>query len=296
MNASGPNERDLHATLRRRERLVAPFEDDTELAPSPELDRLVLDRARRALREERNGDPQVFRGNTWALPVGIAATILLSFTLVLQLSRPSAESSLAKSSSEADVAQPAIPAAPPRASDTPASTASMIDDTATETGAVRNETVRRRAAPAAAYAPAPPADSAAQATGPVVADRAADRVADGIAETAAPNVAAELAAPNIAAAGAATASVATASAPKEARQEAAMERAVSGRVMKTDVARERDSAPDTKATEFLRSDPRRWLAEIDRLRSVGEAAAADRELAALKRRYPDFPVEAAAPP
>ena len=287
MNASGPNERDLHATLRRRQRLVAPFEDDTELAPSPELDRLILDRARRALHEERNGDPQVFRGNTWALPVGIAATILLSFTLVLQLSRPSAESTLAKSSSEADVAQPAIPEAPPRASDAPASAASMTDDTATKTAAVRNDAIRRREAPAVAYAPAPPADSTAQATGPVVADSVGDNVADN---------AAELAAPNIAAAGAVTASAATASAAKAARQEAAMESAVAGRAMKADVARERDSAPDMDATEFLRSDPRRWLAEIDRLRSAGEAAAADRELAALKRRYPDFPVEAAAPP
>ena len=54
-----------------------PFE------PPEELDRIVLRRAREAI--EREPPERVYHGPRWGMPVALAATLLLVFTVVLHL-------------------------------------------------------------------------------------------------------------------------------------------------------------------------------------------------------------------
>lgn len=54
------------------------------LEPPPEVDRFVLASARRAL-EQPTDSPAYISGTRWALPVTLAATLLLSFAIVLQM-------------------------------------------------------------------------------------------------------------------------------------------------------------------------------------------------------------------
>jgi len=66
--------------LRRRRPM---FRRDDELEPPAELDRLVLRRARDAIEGER---PQrVFRAPAWGMPVALAATLVLAFTVILRV-------------------------------------------------------------------------------------------------------------------------------------------------------------------------------------------------------------------
>jgi len=53
------------------------------LEPPPELDRIVLARAREAIRVR--SAPPPFRGVRWALPVSLAATVVLSFAILMHL-------------------------------------------------------------------------------------------------------------------------------------------------------------------------------------------------------------------
>jgi hypothetical protein len=66
--------------LRKRRRLFGPVPGD-ELEPPAELDRIVLGRAREAIETPR---PQrMFRAPSWSLPVALAATLVLTFTVIL---------------------------------------------------------------------------------------------------------------------------------------------------------------------------------------------------------------------
>jgi hypothetical protein len=66
--------------LRRRRRLFDRPRDD-DLEPPAELDRLVLRQAREAI---ESAPPQrVFRAPRWGMPVALAATLVLAFTVIL---------------------------------------------------------------------------------------------------------------------------------------------------------------------------------------------------------------------
>jgi hypothetical protein len=66
--------------LRRRRRLFDQPRDD-ELEPPAELDRLVLRQAREAIESEP--PHRVFRAPRWGMPVALAATLVLAFTVIL---------------------------------------------------------------------------------------------------------------------------------------------------------------------------------------------------------------------
>jgi hypothetical protein len=68
--------------LKRRKPLFRADADDG-LEPPPELDRIVLRRAREAIRAEE--PMQVYRGPRWAAPLAIAATLLLGLAVVFQV-------------------------------------------------------------------------------------------------------------------------------------------------------------------------------------------------------------------
>jgi hypothetical protein len=86
---SGPERDDeFEAYLRRRTRLDRRLKSLDRLEPPPELDRIIIGQARQAIQ----GAPPVpkFRGSghpapRWALPMGMAATILISLSVLLDL-------------------------------------------------------------------------------------------------------------------------------------------------------------------------------------------------------------------
>ena len=74
---------DFEAYLRRRVPIDRRLKSLGRLEPPAELDRLIIGRAREAIQ----GAPpvRVFRAPRWALPMGLAATILVSLSILLDL-------------------------------------------------------------------------------------------------------------------------------------------------------------------------------------------------------------------
>lgn len=71
--------------LKRRQPLFRR-EPVRDLEPPPEVDRLVLDRARDAIREA--APLEVYRGPRWAAPMAIAATLVLGLAFVFHARTP----------------------------------------------------------------------------------------------------------------------------------------------------------------------------------------------------------------
>jgi hypothetical protein len=140
------HEKAFEEYLSRRSRMGWRADDDG-LEPPAELDRIVLANAREAIRRHRSPPP--YRGVRWALPVGLAATVVLSFAVLLQLGllpRPAKDSEApieahfhpdgagsAESASDAAMASPAPP---------PQGVLDRPRDEAARAGARRNETPR----------------------------------------------------------------------------------------------------------------------------------------------------------
>ena len=90
--------------------------------PPPELDRIIIGNARKAIRS--HSPMRLYRAPKWALPVGLAATILISFSVLLGLGvrsvrHPETSTRQARSSATSLLASqpvaepsPAIPTAP----------------------------------------------------------------------------------------------------------------------------------------------------------------------------------------
>jgi hypothetical protein len=105
---TGPEyDSELEAFLRRRSPMHRRLSDIDHAEPSVELDRLVLKRAREAI--ETPPSQPLFRTSRWALPVGLAAAILIAFTVVLNIDHHQA-----KVASNAPPATEAAPGSPRR--------------------------------------------------------------------------------------------------------------------------------------------------------------------------------------
>jgi hypothetical protein len=81
---SGPERDDeFEAYLRRQVRIDRRLKSLDRLEPPLELDRIIIGQARQAIQ----GAPPVhmFRAPRWALPMGMAATILISLSVLLDL-------------------------------------------------------------------------------------------------------------------------------------------------------------------------------------------------------------------
>ncbi len=230
---------EFERALRARRRLLPTLDEDQSDAPSAELDRLVIERARRALRDPQpQAVPKVFPLLNWGVPLALAATLVLSFTLVMQMD------------SQDPVARAAGPAKATATAPVPQEApATLTDDSGPATAAAQARAVPSRErmesnpAPAAdsmglAKSAAGASQSAAQNAAPARADVAVEYAAQAAAPLALPSSAASMARP-------------------------------------------------LRSTD----DPRRWLVAIEALRTAGEAAEADRQLSALRARYPDFVVE-----
>jgi hypothetical protein len=103
---TGPEyDAELEAFLKRRSMMHRRLSDIDHAEPSVEMDRLVLNRAREAI--ETPTQP-LFHTSRWALPIGLAAAILIAFTVVLNLDHQGAKSSAASGTAALQAAAPAV--------------------------------------------------------------------------------------------------------------------------------------------------------------------------------------------
>jgi hypothetical protein len=104
---TGPDyDAELEAFLKRRSPMHRRLSDIDHAEPSLEIDRLVLDRAREAIETPRQ--PPMYSASRWALPVGLAATILIAFTVVLNIDHRGAKVGANASPVAAESPAPAV--------------------------------------------------------------------------------------------------------------------------------------------------------------------------------------------
>ena len=81
---TGPERDDeFEAYLKRRARIDRRLRSLDRLEPPPELDRIIIARARQSI--QAAPPVPLFRAPRWALPMGMAATILISLSVLLDL-------------------------------------------------------------------------------------------------------------------------------------------------------------------------------------------------------------------
>ncbi len=286
------NDLEFEAFVRRRR---SPFPREAELQalePPAELDRAILSRAREAIHAEPPA--AVYRGTRWAVPVALSATVVLAFTIVLNVGLPGRESEqktqpagevtvqnaartvqpkareLASNAADQPAAAeidaplvaagaPSAPVAPPPTPPTPP---------AAPAPAQRATTVpsTAKAAPAAADLPAaPPLQTARSAQGALAESGVSDSLLDQRSAKSSDYSANE---PNAAADSAPTPLA------DRVRQQPPTASAATAR-----------AAPP--ATPPLSADD--WWARIQRLRANGQGRVADRELVNFSKAYPDDP-------
>jgi len=248
---------DLDARLARREPLFRQPSAADPLEPPAEIDRIVLARARAALRDTGSDEasrPSFFTLRPWVMPLGLAATLVFALAVVLRLG-PDAGAPAPRVLAETDLRREAPDATVAAATPVPATDAPLAEPTepkpavAPKAGkGVSEERMVARASmeaareaeisntvaaemPAAAPAPPPPAAP--------LADASADTLAK--------------------ASGGA------------------------GLTMPSSQA----TVVRSEALDFQAS-PELWYRKIVELRSKGQRRAAEREWRALKERYPQF--------
>jgi hypothetical protein len=288
---AGAGAEDFESALLARQRLVPRFDVHADDAPPPELDQRVLARARDALRRESPPQPQR-RAPRWAVPVALAAIVLLSFGLVMQLDplrndavlAPTAPVAMQEAASES-TSEAAGRLGPASASAEPAGEAQPARSELRKAASAAPAVQGAATVAAATKAPAPPAAAPADTS---ARETAMARVGD---PTSAAAASARQSAPAAAAATAATA----------AASPTARGRPASNTVADAAVADESTSASASAvvsasgsgagagavAGAIPRDDPQRWLAAIERLQRDGNVEAARTELAAFRRRHPD---------
>jgi hypothetical protein len=255
----------------RRKRPIFTRAHEEPLEPPAELDRLILRQARDAIEQPK---PQrVFRAPAWGMPVALAATLVLAFTVILHTAntpkRVAAEVAIQNVARSVETA-PVAAAAPPAAELAEAATVPHANYSA-EAGAptdgviVADILADGDARGQEVAGDVARARSATQAAGDraLVAREEAERYAD--TPPAPIRAPAEQEAP--ASAGVMAKSASGAYAPAQTDAADAVARKAPG------------------LSPAYRRDSKSWLAEIERLRATGEVARADAELAEFKRQH-----------
>jgi hypothetical protein len=256
---TGPDDEFDDFLARRKPVFRRSTEDPFE--PPEELDRIVLRQARDAI--ERDRPERLYHGPRWGMPVALAATLLLVFTVVLHLGVQN-EAPVPEVTVQTINQQIEYPAAAPqpmgeapaevnRENSAAAEAVTPMVDLRAPTSRSRGDLGRAPGGFASEgegtrYAPAPPPPPVASA--PARADQSPQSGDLRHSTAAAPPV------------------VVSAPPPSEA------ERAVAS----------------GSSTPAWRQDAATWLAEIERLRAEGKVAEADAEQAEFKRQHRAYAV------
>jgi hypothetical protein len=275
MNKPPYDDDDIDAWLARREPLFRRSHAGDDLEPPNEIDNVVLAQARAALRdsqhaaERRSPLPAFFTLDQWALPLGLAATLIVAVAVVIRVNPD--EAAIAERIQDSDApASPVDMDEPPGAPDAAASTAQTVTETVAVPQKARPQVSGELSRQRSNREEKLEADAAADA---VKADVSADAA---VAETRAPQEPV----------GGAFASVPT---PLPAPPPPAAAAAPAG-------ARAAQSAAENE--QDPRGNPILWYQRIVELRAKGDAATADKEWRELQDRYPSFvpPDREPAPP
>jgi hypothetical protein len=182
---------EFEAYLKRGRRIHKGATPPDRLEPPPELDRIIIGNARKAI--QGAAPLRLYRAPKWALPVGLAATIVISFAVVLELGLRAKHAAPVEESMETDLVAeaPTVDGVPAPGLATPA--APVMEDksgakpagSGTSTGhRVVPKAAKRIKLPAIPTTPWPPATTrntgpsvAADAAGQVEADKARARFA-----------------------------------------------------------------------------------------------------------------------
>jgi hypothetical protein len=243
---------DLESFLARRALLPPALQAHEQSEPPAELDRRILQNARAAIGP--GAARQMLRRNRWFVPLTLAATVVLSFTIVIRIQQ-SGDSPYAPMSGR--VIEPATVRESESAHPQKTEQAKLR--------AIPERVMRREiAVPELDAADTAVAAETSRATAPL-----SDEIA-GLAKEA-PAVAAA-APPAAQAAGAAN----------EVRSDAAP-------AASSSAAAEQESA----AVARIAMEPKVWLQRILKLRAEGKTAQAEREWQAFRERYPDYVLDRA---
>jgi len=267
-------------------RVSAGYRALGEDSPPQALDAAILAASRRAVGAgpRRAG----FSVRRWALPVSVAAVVVLTMSLVVrvQLERPDLETAAPIPAAPAVAEKKAAPRDAKEEADNlakrneqrlaePKAKASMAAPAAPAPAAVERERQTRRALPAPAPAAAPPARA-------FVPEPPALKSAP--AEAAAPS--------QLGAASAVQPGAAPAAAGARADRPSSAEAQTAGRVAPAAALEDRAQASEAQAgkKDAKNETPREWLERIARLRREGRAKEADDSLAEFRKRYPDYQI------
>jgi hypothetical protein len=296
---TGPDD-DFDDFLKRRKPVFGRKHDEL-FEPPAELDRIVLRQARQAIEGER---PQrMFHGPGWGMPVALAATLLLAFTVILNVGMqgqgPVPEVTVENVAQQVEYREAAPAPAPAAEAAHP-----LAASAGTANNSQRREKARADVANSAANntasAPLSAGRGGSASASREIASPMRERgamVADAASEPKSPRgfVAEEEADRYAAAPPAAPAPSARRSAGNAPTAGVVVEDAMTGsRTVVTSVRpppteAERAMAKATSSPAFRR-DAQTWLAEIDRLRAAGKTAEADAEQAEFKRQHRAYAV------
>jgi hypothetical protein len=241
------------------------YKDAETPEPPQRIDEAILAASRRAAGSKPRSawSERVWRSK---VPVALAATVLLSFTvtlMVLQDSREIDSEPLAKKPGTVKERAEATPSTLPKARSTPHT------DNRRDRGAESLALAEGSDASRPGFVRDAPSEPARAAPGPLgKGQRAQDMPDPGEARAARESMAAAQPAPTTPAAPAAAASP---------RRETALQRA--------DAAS--GQAGGVVGREAKERPPEKWIEDIRRLRAQGRTEEADRELAEFKKRYPE---------
>jgi hypothetical protein len=266
----------FEAYLKRRSVLPSGLSPDDRLEPPAALDAIVLKKAREAIKAPAapdQGTQQMYRAPRWAVPVALAATIMLCLSVVMNISlntnRPTPAANLQRMTAarvEGDISSGRRESVrgdiPSREVILPE--AKVASSAAPHPPVVAEETLR----PPPASAPMAPAPSAAPAPAPPTDEpRLAARSASDKAAMFAKRADASVPGTAPSAAGAASDS-------------------------STETNGYRSAAP---AAGPHPADPKAWLQQIDALRAAGQIERADAEMRRFRAAFPGYAAKPAPP-
>jgi hypothetical protein len=279
---TGPDrDYELEDFLARRSTLHQRMADRDRVEPPPELDRLVLTKARQAI--ETPSALPVYRSPRWALPVALAATLVLTFAVVLNLSRLK-RAELPTAAAMGTIA-PASPAPPPAAA------LAKREETAPVVAQVETELATPPASalemPRETRAGAAPERDLLASTATAISEGVEAKPDTTVADSAKEEVAAALADANTVTASATQGpSTANAYSRADARISPVAPMTAKRAMAAGAAAEPAASSAEAQAERSKHPEPQAWLREIERLRVAGKTAEADREMAAFRVAYP----------
>jgi hypothetical protein len=264
---------DLERFLAQRSALPPAVQQHEQMEPPAQLDRLVLQKARAAIEPSRAR--KLMNRNRWFVPLTLAATIVLSFTIVLKIRQQAGDAPFAAMQGRV-ITEPAsakgesVPIDEPRLRQIP------------------ERELRREAVVPQLESRGALADAAAPNAEPLSEEIAG---APKEADTASDTFAFEPKSRRSDAAGGAANEASAATESRAAKSTAAD--TAEAKVFASTAAAPPPAAPSVESIGKVQADPRTWLERIRRLRAEGKGEEAEREWQAFRKRYPDYGLESA---